>query len=88
MHIKGAGARKRREGQGRGERVKGVGVLYVKEDVLGCSVLMCVEGASVLCKGGTTKRAKGGGKGNRVRELAGVCLLCVCVSERASVCVR
>jgi hypothetical protein len=72
---RGAGARKRREGQGRGERVKGIGVLYVKEDVLGCSVLMCVEGASVLRKGGTTKRAKGGGKGNKI--VAGVCLLCV-----------
>jgi hypothetical protein len=62
---RGAGARKRREGQGRGERVKGIGVLYVKEDVLGCSVLMCVEGASVLCKGKQQKGPRAGGKGIR-----------------------
>jgi hypothetical protein len=45
--------------------VKGIGVLYVKEDVLGCSVLMCVEGASVLCKGKQQKGPRAGGKGIR-----------------------
>ena len=65
MHIKGAGARKRREGQGRGERVKGVGVLYVKEEVLGCSVMIDVWKERVFCARGDGekwKKAKGGEK--------------------------